>query len=496
MQQHFQHQPSVSLAPPLPPPPPPPLLPPQAMNICSRFDRQQPLPSPSSLPPPSPSFYTNEYMLNDGNVIRLGNVVNGEGGMSSLRVRFRMITRKSTQHHFRARISSKSSSISSISSRITSSPSSACSLAANQATATSATTMNMNALPEQQIMLPVQYISYTSPRSSYNSINRTREINRKPEFSSMTSYENSNNLLRQMDTTTLATVGTPDACSSDYLYDNLCSESMGSSTMPAATSGNIHSNATTNVSSSSSTSTSSSPRFYNQIPINMSIVSKLPPQPPSQSTGSCTNINNNRTATIKTFKLTDDLKSNIRLDITLKPMFSIRDDRLDATKQTHLAAPDTSNAYKSIGLTPTRSASCELGLRQAYSERNINIEMNQNKQDEIHLPINIKRSNSSSSSGDGGGVISVSERNPTYINDHSSKSDNQIIISLNSPNQTKDESIKTTTATNKNISDLTQQKVISPFTFIETYSARRYETLPPQTLTKEARVFFSFKFYT
>ena len=84
------------------------------------------------------------------------------------------------------------------------------------------------------------------------------------------------------------------------------------------------------------------------------------------------------TTTTKTFRLTEDLRSNIRLDITLKPSLSIRDNRLDASarlnklKQAAHGETQSSLMHRSMSCDSTNTMAC-CAASLANSDSNSNM---------------------------------------------------------------------------------------------------------------------------
>ena len=214
--------------------------------------------SPASLPPPGASAANNA---------------------SSLRVRFRMTTRHSSQHQFRAKISSNSPSISQSSSFSKLSPRQL----ESAPTVTPPTPLNHQNHHHHQDSVWF----FNSHASTSNSVNNLNEFANLPINIGLNCTNNNNKRLNSL----------PNDSKSSLL-----------------SSSSTHSNATTT----------------------------------------------------KTFRLTEDLRSNIRLDITLKPTLSIRDDRLDATarlnrlKQMHNASSSSSLMQRSMSCESTNTLGLQL----------------------------------------------------------------------------------------------------------------------------------------
>lgn len=158
-------------------------------------------------------------------------------------------------------------------------------------------------------------------------------------------------------------------------------------------------------------------------------------------------------ATRRTFKLTDDLDSNIKFDVTLKPSLSIRDDCLSASKTSTFCQ---SNSFSS------RSSSCDVAKKNNFKKSFNHLESFEGEQ--IELPI---RSSS----------FAREEEKTTTTS-----------VPLNSSITFK---IK-----NLNFCDSEPEKsksANSPFTFIETVSTRRRMSSSPYLFDK-ARYFNFFLF--
>ncbi len=230
-------------------------------------------------------------------------------------------------------------------------------------------------------------------------------------------------------------------------------------------------------------------------------------------------------STTKTFRLTEDLKSNIQFDITLKPTFSIRDDRLDASNSN------------------LRSSSCELNS----SCSNFDAEPTNNDNHHHHHYISTnKNNNNNTNTNTNRRVVSIINRSSRQqkeqlvshdqqINQIQIKSNNNennqinnnynkvyhhssmIRLSINRSNGSNSNSghnsprnIKSQSNINSSLAELSNthieenskiiKRVVSPFTYIETYSTRRQMSISPncpatKTDSKQARVFFFFVFF-
>ena len=237
-------------------------------------------------------------------------------GSSSLRVRFRMTTRQSSQHQFRAKISSNSPSISQ-------SPSSP---------ALSLITANTNCDPAVL-------------HSSTSKLNHHQHNNQQHQHQHAIAENINNNV---------------------WFYDDFshgkcrASSTHNLTTIPIniglnCTSRRLLTDTKTNFNETDSKSSFSS--------LN------------SSNANANTNMNSSTTTT-KTFRLTEDLRSNIRLDITLKPTMSIRDNRLDATSRLNrLKQMHNVSTLSNSGNAMHRSVSCEsantLGSTTSLNNHNI-----------------------------------------------------------------------------------------------------------------------------
>jgi hypothetical protein len=219
------------------------------------------------------------------------------------------------------------------------------------------------------------------------------------------------------------------------------------------------------------------------IPINIGINKS---NPSSASTTSTTS------STTKTFRLTEDLKSNIHFDITLKPTFSIRDDRLDASNSN------------------LRSSSCELNsscsnFEQLSENNNNNNNNNSNKKGVVSVIRNSRQKEQLACHDSK--LTNQNNKNKMYH--HSSMirlSINQCPSSnsssgVNSPRNKSHTNLNhleiptTTTTNNTKIEENNNilRRVVSPFTYIETYSTRRQMSMSPHTSIiepKQARILF------
>lgn len=166
-------------------------------------------------------------------------------------------------------------------------------------------------------------------------------------------------------------------------------------------------------------------------------------------------------STTKTFRLTEDLKSNIQFDITLKPSFSIRDDKLDASNSN------------------LRSSSCELSSSCSNFDTFDN-ETNCNKR-----VVSIVRNAPHKEQLVNRDQI-INNQNKVYH--HSSL----IRLSINRTNNNKSgaNSPRNKSHTNINNSEINEnnkvsKRVLSPFTYIETYS-RQMSLSPNNNDPKQA----------
>ena len=161
-------------------------------------------------------------------------------------------------------------------------------------------------------------------------------------------------------------------------------------------------------------------------------------------------------STTKTFRLTDDPKSSIQLDIKLKPSFDIRDNRLD---------PSGSRADDSLNMH--RSSSCDIQSNRIdylyphnqneeqnkLPQKNFDFRIDQNKMFEFKIKpiLNMEKS------------------------DCSNSTTNSSLLRL-SVNKSIDDDARGDEAERSSSSYLLNNKsstCSSPFTFIETYSTRR-----------------------
>ena len=138
--------------------------------------------------------------------------------------------------------------------------------------------------------------------------------------------------------------------------------------------------------------------------------------------------------TTKTFQLTEDLKSNIKLDITLKPNLSLRDNRLNCAKS-NLDLKQIKN-HEENDLKVARVSRQRDGMVTRYYQT-----MPDTTSSLIRLTFN----------GDSG------SNNKIYIN------------SYRNTNETN----------NSRSSPPVKDRMTSPFTYIETYSTRRKASLSP-----------------
>jgi hypothetical protein len=187
----------------------------------------------------------------------------------------------------------------------------------------------------------------------------------------------------------------------------------------------------------------------------------------SSSSSSTSSSSTTHRSTTRTFKLTEDLKSNIRFDITLKPTLSIRDNRIDPSSTSK--SNSSFNIHNSNGCNlTTRSTSCDT--------------RNFNSNNEIELPI-IKTSPTSSHK-------SVPPSNHVPLNSSITFKIKNIELNdnnmkTNNNNNNTDQITRTSSKRNSN-----RYNSQSPFTFIETYSARRGISLSPNSINNE-RILYS-----
>ena len=180
------------------------------------------------------------------------------------------------------------------------------------------------------------------------------------------------------------------------------------------------------------------------------------------SQGSCSSSTSSSSSTThrsttRTFKLTEDLKSNIRFDITLKPTLSIRDNRIDPSCTSKSNSSFNINNSNGCNLT-TRSTSCDT----------------RNSNNEIELPIKTSPTMSHKS---------VPPSNHVPLNSSITFKIKNIELNDNntSTNHSNNDPINRTSS-KRNSNRYNSQ---SPFTFIETYSARRGISLSPNSINNE-----------
>jgi len=171
---------------------------------------------------------------------------------------------------------------------------------------------------------------------------------------------------------------------------------------------------------------------------------------------------NHYKSTTQTFKLTDtiDNKSNIRFDVTLKPSYSIRNNRLNCS---------TSNLHRSSSLD-------KHNFHDMVEEENQSVQ----KYPQIEYPTcSINSMNSASSSRNSRQRIQIPF--PTNIPINSSITFKIRNINLNDNNVNNTEKSSATSsfaASNSNLNE--NPRFNSPFTFIETFSTRRRESISPE----------------
>ncbi len=177
----------------------------------------------------------------------------------------------------------------------------------------------------------------------------------------------------------------------------------------------------------------------------------------------CTSGRSSSSTTTRTFKLTEDLKSNIRFDITLKPSLSIRDNRIDPSLQQTCSTASTSSNGSArsnhcfSNPNPPRSTSCDMNR-------------NAKPNNQIELPINTCNNlKNGSNSNTGGNHVPLNSSITFKIKN----------IELNDSNEM--DSNKRIGANKRNYCRYNSQ---SPFTFIETYSARRGISLSPNSINE------------
>ena len=410
----------------------------------------------------------NNDICNDSGVSGASNT---EGAPQQLRVRFRMITRQSAQNQFKATISSTSSSISSVTSSVSKS-------------ATPALDINSNA-PE--------------------SIDHSTSINKYEKFE-----------YKKINETVCFYNGNTSVNGSSIVIN-----------------GKQYSNKQEQITHITPVNSSYDEQ---QIPINIGL--------------NCTNKITSKSTT-KTFRLTEDLRSNIRLDITLKPTLSIRNNRLDAsesqTKLNETGSSENISGYQrsmscdrpdqavSLNTNNYRSncSSTNNLSNNAYMEvikksndirqykkqkeaekQQISINNNNHRYSRQRVAIPYHTSIPINSS------ITFKIRNLSLNNlDEENAGEEEHLIKINrSKDSTKSETNSIygdynnqNTPTNPlsrsnssigrsipinnsftssviNKSSANSSRVASPFTFIETYSARRPISLSPITNLKKARL--------
>lgn len=172
---------------------------------------------------------------------------------------------------------------------------------------------------------------------------------------------------------------------------------------------------------------------------------------------------NHYKSTTQTFKLTDSLdnKSNIRFDVTLKPSYSIRNNRLNCS---------TGNLHRSSSLD-------KHNFHDLIEDDNQNVQ----KYPQIEYPnCSINSLNSTSSSRNSRQRIQIPF--PTNIPLNSSITFKIRNINLNEKNTNNSEKSSATssfaTSTNSNLNS--NPRFNSPFTYIETFSTRRRESISPE----------------
>lgn len=169
------------------------------------------------------------------------------------------------------------------------------------------------------------------------------------------------------------------------------------------------------------------------------------------------------TTTVKTFRLTED--RNIRFDVTLKPTYRIRDNRLNATTTTtpnsatnsreNFNCPSQQQQQQQQSIVTTslcvRSSSCDQQQRRSNSTReasgcvpNVRLRIRRDGQNLIELPINDQRKVTTTKSAS----MNSCERAPQQQQLHSESSSTQpLSIPLNSSITFRIRNIGTSTAT-------------------------------------------------
>lgn len=201
------------------------------------------------------------------------------------------------------------------------------------------------------------------------------------------------------------------------------------------------------------------------IPINIGLT-----KPTIPACETVTNSNNT-----KTFRLTEDLKSNIQFDITLKPTFSIRDDKLDAS-QSNL-----------------RSSSCELNSSCSNfdliseHETTTNQPNNNNNKKIVNIIRNSRHKENETNNSNNkvyhhSSLIRLSINRLNGENSPRNKSHSNLQDSDDLVNTASYTSSSNQISSNNN---KIVKRVVSPFTYIETYSSRRQMSISP-TNSKQA----------
>jgi hypothetical protein len=170
---------------------------------------------------------------------------------------------------------------------------------------------------------------------------------------------------------------------------------------------------------------------------------------------------NHYKSTTQTFKLTDSLdnKSNIRFDVTLKPTYSIRDNRLNCS---------TNNLHRSSSLD-----------KHTFHEIVENDNQNVQEYPQIEYPTcSINSINSTSSSRNSRQRIQIPF--PTNIPLNSSITFKIRNINLNENNNSEKNSATSSLIGSSNTNLNANSRFKSPFTYIETISTRRRESISPE----------------
>lgn len=167
--------------------------------------------------------------------------------------------------------------------------------------------------------------------------------------------------------------------------------------------------------------------------------------------------------TLRTFKLTEDLKSNIKFDVSLKPSLSIRDDRLSASSSRY-------NSRQNLALNTSFPGSGFCSRSSSFDKSNVKrIEVD--REEEIELPIR-------SSSSARGTLNDLPYRTNVPLN-------SSITFKIKNLNRCDDSNASFS-------SNKSSSRVHSPFTFIETVSTRRQTTSSPFFIDKARLIYFFF----